>query len=104
MSAAIKLAIKLAWPDARAKRIANGLDCSVITAKRIASTGHVSGRFRAALLRLIDEAIYRNATEIERLRKELWGIEHAEMVDRAAIRRAQADLPAAPRAPQGGQP
>jgi sensor c-di-GMP phosphodiesterase-like protein len=71
MSAAVVAAIKHAWPDARAKRVAAALGCSVITGKRIASTGKVSSRRRTTLLRILDCAIERNEAELRRLREEL---------------------------------
>ena len=90
MSAVIATAIRLAWPDSRAKRIANALGCSVITGKRIASTGYASGRFRSALLRLLDVEIEKNEARLRALREELRNLEAAEMLDRAAARRADA--------------
>lgn len=87
MSAAVLSAIKHAWPDARAKRIAAALGCSVITGKRIASTGNVSSRYRLPLLRVLDETIARRRAEIVQLQDELKAIEYAEMLDRAASRR-----------------
>src|SRR5260221_14311410 len=92
MSAAVVSAIKHAWPDARAKRVAAALGCSVITGKRIASTGRVSGRFRAALLRVLDGAIEHNKKELERLQNDLKEMTYVEMVNRGADRRASSLL------------
>lgn len=89
VSDAVFAAIRHAWPDARAKRIAAELGCSVVTGKRIASTGKVSGRFRAALLRVLDHAIAKNLEELERLQAELKAHDYMAMVDRAADRRTQ---------------
>lgn len=90
MTAVVLSAIKHAWPDSRAKHIANGLGCSVITGKRIASTGRVSSRFRAALNDLLDAALAKNLTAIQHHLAALKADDNAKMVSRAADRRSAA--------------
>jgi hypothetical protein len=95
MSAVVLSAIKHAWPDSRAKHIANGLGCSVITGKRIASTGKVSSRFRTALNDLLDVALAKNLAAIQHHLAVLKADDNAKMVSRAADRRTAADRQAA---------
>jgi hypothetical protein len=77
-----------AFPRSTAKHLERGLNCSPRQAQRIVETGRAPGIFRTALIRLLDEAIARNKSELERLHDELRHIEHTEMVGRAADRRA----------------
>jgi hypothetical protein len=74
--------------DAR-KQVERGLSCTRSQAWRMVYHGEVPGRFRAALVRLLEEAISRNQAELSRLDAELKAIAHAEMVARAAERRAE---------------
>lgn len=74
--------------DAR-KQVERGLSCSRSQAWRMVYHGEVPGRFKAALVRLLEEAIVRNQAELTRLDAELKAIAHAEMVGRAAERRAE---------------
>lgn len=74
--------------DAR-KQVERGLSCSRSQAWRMVYHGEVPGRFKAALVRLLEEAIARNQAELTRLDAELKAIAHVEMVDRAKARRAE---------------
>ena len=83
--------IKTVAPSGAAlKWVESNLDCSPRQAKRIVSENRVPGRFRAALITILEEAIRRNRTQLERLEDELKRIRYGEMVDRAAARRAAA--------------
>jgi hypothetical protein len=64
--------IRAAFPRDAAKHVARSLgDCSDSQAWRIVKTGHVPGRWRTTLLRILDGAIERNEVELRRLREEL---------------------------------
>lgn len=79
-----------AFPRNTAKIIEIQLGCTARQARRIAVTGKVPGRFRAMMLRLIDQAIASNKAELDRLHEQLRGLEYEAMVARSADRRAQA--------------
>lgn len=71
--------IRAAFPRDAAKHVARSLgDCSDSQAWRIVKTGHVPGRWRTTLLRILDGAIERNEAELRRLREELRLHEYAE--------------------------
>lgn len=78
MSAVITAAVRHAFLDNRGKRVAAALGCSVITGKRIASTGRASPSFRQRLIKILDEAIAANERELCRLRRELRALEYEE--------------------------
>src|SRR5216684_6415283 len=50
MSMVITQAVRLAFPDSRAKRIARALGCSFMTGRRIAETGRASDRWELVSL------------------------------------------------------
>lgn len=91
MSAVIAEAVRAAFTDNKAKRLARELKCSLVTAKRISATGYISVRFRETALRILDQEITRNRARLEALHLELRALEHEEMVSRAAHRRASRD-------------
>ena len=70
LSAVFVDAIRFAFPDARAKRIANALGVSIETGKNI-SKGRVSRRLRRALVDILDNAIAQNELRLRQLRREL---------------------------------
>ena len=84
-----RTAIATALGRNAAKQVERGLNCSRSQAHRMVWHGQVPGRFRAALVRLLEEAISRNQAELSRLDAELKAIAHAEMLARAAERRAE---------------
>lgn len=84
-----RAAITVALGRNAAKKVEQGLNCSRSQAHRMVSHGKVPGRFKAALVRLLEEAIVRNQAELTRLDAELKAIAHAEMLSRAAERRAE---------------
>lgn len=95
MSAAIAQAVRLAYPDHRAKRMARELDCSVITAKRIAASGEVSGRLRPALVKALLSNFETMRAWLDRIEDELRLVEYQErMVARVARRRPVGDASA----------
>lgn len=82
--------IKTVAPSGAAlKWVESNLDCSPRQAKRIVSENRVPGRFRAALIGILEEAIRRNKLQLERLESELRIIRYENMVERAASRRAE---------------
>lgn len=84
-----RAAISTALGRNAAKQVEQGLNCSRSQAHRMVWHGQVPGRFKAALVRLLEEAIARNQAELTRLDAELKAIAHVEMVDRAKARRAE---------------
>lgn len=82
--------IRAAWPRHTRKSVQRELSVSDSQADRIVKTGRVPGKFRAALLSAVHNAIASNQRELERLGAELKAIRHARMVDRASSGRAQA--------------
>lgn len=81
--------IRTAIPHDTAKTIARDLGVTYRQGRRIAA-GKVPGRFRPALIGLLERAIARNQVALERANAELREIEIAEMLGRAADRRAAA--------------
>src|SRR5258708_4645905 len=75
MSAVITAAVRHAFKDNRAKRLAIALGCAVITGKRIASRGRVGNLYRRQLFETLDQELGQNELEIRRLRLALRGIE-----------------------------
>jgi len=62
--------IDTAIPRNARKIIARELDCTPRQARRIVE-GRVPSRFRAALIRMLENAIDRNERELRRLREEI---------------------------------
>lgn len=88
VSTLLASAARLAWPDARAKRMARELGCSIDTAKRILASGNVSGRLRGAYVQTLISALETIKSQIEYHENALRGIAYEEMVSRAGARRA----------------
>lgn len=80
--------ITAAWPRHAQKEIERQLGCSTRQAWRIVHVGKVPGKFRQALIELLDRQITKNRLALEAIQEELKGIAHAEMVARAEGRRA----------------
>lgn len=69
--------IRTAFPRHPIKHLARGLGCSDRQAWRIATTGRAPGKFRSALIRILESAYAKNGAEIERLQRELKAIDDA---------------------------
>lgn len=82
--------ISAAFPRDAAKRLERELDCSPRQARSI-TEGRVPGKFRAALIAVLDSAIESNKKHLERLQAELKALDYQAMVSRAADRRASDD-------------
>ena len=59
------------FPMSPGKQIAQALGLSARQGKRMIDTGRVPNRYRAALLRWLDDAIERNQAEMDRLSAEI---------------------------------
>lgn len=90
--------IKAAFPRDSAKLIARALGCSDRQGKSIAS-GRVPGRFRSALIGLLQSAIAQNKAQLDRIDDELKRLDYEEMVARASARREAAAGDRAPALP-----
>lgn len=86
MSAVITHAVRLAFPDSRAKRLASALGCSLITGKRIASTGRAHPRWE--LVAVLRQELAKNRQAIEELDAALRSIEHEKIVPAGGARAA----------------
>jgi uncharacterized protein YlxW (UPF0749 family) len=71
------------FPVSPAKHIAHGLGLSARQGKRMLDTGKVPNKYRAALLRWLDNAIERNQAELDRLATEIR--EYRAYVDSAGV-------------------
>ena len=75
-----------ALPRHPAKAIERALGCTTRQAWRIVSTGRVPGRFRAALIEVLDDAIEHSRAKLGEAERELKYIRDLEMVARAQAR------------------
>jgi hypothetical protein len=73
MSDIVITAIRLAFPDSRAKRVAIALGCSFMTGRRIWGTGRVSEIYRRQLIETLDRELAENEGRIRQLRRALRG-------------------------------
>lgn len=80
--------------DAR-KQVERALGCTRSQAWEMVYRGRVPGKFRAALIGLLEEAIVRQQMKLRDIDEQLRGIAHEEMLARAAARRDEmaADYP-----------
>lgn len=85
--------IRAAFPRDSAKLIARALGCTDRQGKSIAA-GRVPGRFRVALIGLLQSAIAQNKAQLDRIEDELKRLDYTEMVARAAARREASARPA----------
>ena len=83
--------IRAAYPRHAVKQLERALGVSDSQADRIVKTGRAPGKFRASLIQILENALESNRAEIERLQRELKALDYAEMVERAAVRRAEDD-------------
>ena len=74
MSEVIIHAIRLAFPDSRAKRVARALGASFMTGRRIWGSGRVSQIYRRQLIETLDQELALNELAIRRLRRALRGV------------------------------
>lgn len=86
MSEVIASAVRLAFPDSRAKRLAMALGCSIVTGKRIARTGRASPRWE--VVSVLRQELARNRKALEEIDAALGDIEHARDLAAAAARAA----------------
>lgn len=87
--------IASAFPRHPIKHIETALGCTPRQAQRIVETGKSPSRFQAALRKILLAAMEANNRALERHIEALRAGDYAEMVQRAADRRAQADRTAA---------
>jgi len=88
MSMVITQAVRLAFPDSRAKRIARALGCSFMTGRRIAETGRASDRWE--LVSLLRQELARNRAAIDEIDRKLGEISYAEALPAVGSRAAPA--------------
>ena len=81
-----------ALPRHPAKVIERALGCTTRQAWRIVSTGRVPGRFRAALIEVLDRAIEHSRAKLGEAERELKYIRETAMVERAQARLLESDL------------
>jgi hypothetical protein len=74
----ITAAVRAAFWDSRAKRLALELPCSIVTGKRVASTGRIAPGRRLKLVRLLRRRLEINRLAMDEIDAQLKAIEDGE--------------------------